>query len=180
MLDGPGAGVNPARPTALPLRYPSRSVRPRPTAAGDEQGIPLAGPNPIQIRRIDHVVLRIRDLEASLRFWRDALGCPVERAIDGLGLVQLRAGDSLIDLVPIDGPLGQAGGGAPGADGRNVDHVALSLTHFDEAKLRAHLEQHGIEPGDVSPRYGADGSGPSMYIRDPDGNTIELKGPADR
>ncbi len=136
--------------------------------------------NPIQIRRLDHVVLRIRDLEASLRFWRDALGCPVERGSDALGLYQLRAGDSLIDLVPIDGPLGKAGGGAPDTERRNVDHVALTLARFDEPALRAHLERHGIEPGDVAPRYGAEGMGPSMYIRDPDGNTVELKGPANR
>lgn len=137
----------------------------------------MAERNPIQIRRLDHVVLRVRDLDASLRFWRDALGCPVERASDALGLYQLRAGDSLIDLVPLDGPLGRAGGAAPGADGRNVDHVALTLVQFDEPSLRAHLTRHGIEPGEVGARYGSEGTGPSMYIRDPDGNTVELKGP---
>jgi catechol 2,3-dioxygenase-like lactoylglutathione lyase family enzyme len=133
--------------------------------------------SPIEIRRLDHVVLRVRDLEASLRFWRDALGCPIERASDALGLYQLRAGDSLIDLVPIEGPLGRAGGGLPASEGRNVDHVALALVRFDEPELRAHLERHGIEPGDVGQRYGSEGLGPSMYIRDPDGNTVELKGP---
>jgi catechol 2,3-dioxygenase-like lactoylglutathione lyase family enzyme len=133
--------------------------------------------NPISIRRLDHVVLRVRDLEAALRFWRDAMGCPVERSSDALGLYQLRAGDSLIDLVPVAGPLGRAGG-APAADeGRNVDHVALTLAAFDEAAIRAHLERHGIAPGDVAPRYGAEGMGPSMYLKDPDGNTVELKGP---
>ncbi len=137
-------------------------------------------PNPIQIRRLDHVVLRIRDLEASLRFWRDALGCLVERGSDELGLYQLRAGDSLIDLVPIDGPLGKAGGSAPDRERPNVDHVALTLATFDEPALRAHLARNGIEPGDVAQRYGAEGMGPSMYIRDPDGNTVELKGPPDR
>ena len=142
--------------------------------------MPLTEANPLQIRRIDHVVLRIRDLEASLRFWRDALGCPVERSSDALGLYQLRAGDSLIDLVPIDGALGQAGGDAPDLARRNVDHVALTLARFDEQELRARLERHGIEPGDVGTRYGSEGMGPSMYIRDPDGNTVELKGPADR
>lgn len=135
---------------------------------------------PLVIRRLDHVVLRVRDVEASLRFWRDALGCPVERASAALGLYQLRAGDSLIDLVPTDGPLGRLGGAAPGAEGRNVDHVALTLSQFDEPALRAHLEQHGIEPGDVATRYGSEGMGPSMYIRDPDGNTVELKGPPER
>jgi catechol 2,3-dioxygenase-like lactoylglutathione lyase family enzyme len=131
----------------------------------------------IEIRRIDHVVLRVRDVEASLRFWRDALGCAVERSSDALGLYQLRAGASLIDLVPVEGPLGRLGGTAAGTEGRNVDHVALELASFDEAALRAHLAAHGVAPGDVAQRYGANGLGPSMYIRDPDGNVVELKGP---
>ena len=131
----------------------------------------------IEIRRIDHVVLRVRDLAASLRFWRDALGCAIERSSDALGLYQLRAGESLIDLVPLDGPLGKLGGAGPAAEGRNVDHVALSLAVFDEAALRAHLIEHGVTPGDVADRYGAGGNGPSMYVKDPDGNVVELKGP---
>lgn len=131
----------------------------------------------IEIRTIDHVVLRVTDIEASLRFYRDALGCAVERSSDALGLYQLRAGASLIDLVPVAGPLGKLGGAAAGAEGRNVDHVAFALAAFDEAALRTHLGRHGIEPGDVAERYGAGGMGPSMYIRDPDGNVVELKGP---
>ena len=133
--------------------------------------------NAVEIRCIDHVVLRVRDVGASKRFDCDALGCTVERESEALGLHQLRAGASLIDLVPIAGPLGKLGGAGPGAEGRNVDHVALSLAHFDEAALRAHLVAHGIEPGDVAERYGAEGMGPSLYIRDPDGNVVELKGP---
>ena len=77
----------------------------------------------------------------------------------------------------MDGPLGQSGGRGPSAEGRNVDHFALRLESFDEARLRAHLEKHDIEPGPVHTRYGADGFGPSMYITDPDGNVVELKGP---
>lgn len=133
--------------------------------------------NPISIRHLDHVVLRVRDVEASLRFWRDALGCPVERASDALGLYQLRAGESLIDLVPVAGPLGRAGGAPAGEEARNVDHVALALTAFDEPAIRAHLEAHGIAAGEVAARYGAGGMGPSLYVKDPDGNTVELKGP---
>ena len=131
----------------------------------------------IRVLGLDHVVLRVRDLEAALRFYRDALACPVERRIDALGLVQLRAGAALIDLVPVDSPLGKAGGGAPAADGRNVDHVCLRIDAFDPNALAAHLRAHGIEPGDVGTRYGAEGNGPSMYVRDPDGNVVELKGP---
>ena len=126
---------------------------------------------------LDHVVLRVADLDRSLRFWRDALGCPIEKRQDEIGLVQLRAGTSLIDLVPIDGKLGREGGAPPGHEGRNVDHVALRIAPFDAAAIRAHLAAHGIAPGEVVKRYGAEGDGPSMYITDPDGNGVELKGP---
>jgi catechol 2,3-dioxygenase-like lactoylglutathione lyase family enzyme len=131
----------------------------------------------IRILGLDHVVLRVRDLEAALRFYQGALGCSVERRVDAIGLIQLRAGASLIDLVPVDSPLGKAGGGAPAADGKNVDHVCLRIDSFDAGALATHLRSHGVEPGEVGTRYGAEGNGPSMYLRDPDGNVIELKGP---
>jgi catechol 2,3-dioxygenase-like lactoylglutathione lyase family enzyme len=133
----------------------------------------------LRVRGIDHVVLRITDVERSLRFWRDALGCDVERRSDALGLIQLRAGAALIDLVPVDSPLGRAGGPPPGPSGRNMDHVALRIERLDAEALAAHLRAHGIEPGDVARRYGSEGDGPSMYVRDPDGNVVELKGPPD-
>ena len=131
----------------------------------------------IEIRRIDHVVLRVRDVAASKRFYCDALGCTVERESEALGLHQLRAGSSLIDLVPVAGPLGRLGGAGPGVEGRNDDHLALALVAFDADAIGGHLRAHGIDPGDVGDRYGAEGMGPSMYIRDPDGNVVELKGP---
>ncbi len=131
----------------------------------------------IQVRSIDHVVLRLRDIERSLRFYVEILGCREERRIEALGLFQLRAGAALIDLVDLEKPLGQRGGAAAGEEGRNVDHVELRIEQFVEPELRAHLAAHGVEPGDVDQRYGAEGVGPSMYIRDPDGNVIELKGP---
>jgi catechol 2,3-dioxygenase-like lactoylglutathione lyase family enzyme len=130
----------------------------------------------IEIRGLDHVVLRVADLERALRFYCGVLGCAEERRVDALGLVQLRAGAALIDLVAVDSPLGRLGGPAPGASGRNVDHIALQLARFDEGALRAHLAAHGVEPGEVGERYGALGMGPSMYVRDPDGNVVELKG----
>ena len=131
------------------------------------------------MRGLDHVVVRVRQLEASLRFYRDVLGFPLERKLEELGLYQLRAGGSLIDLVPVESPLGRAGGGPPDPDGRNVDHFALSLEHFDAEALQKHFESHGIAWNGVEQRYGADGTGPSTYITDPDGNGIELKGPAE-
>jgi catechol 2,3-dioxygenase-like lactoylglutathione lyase family enzyme len=131
----------------------------------------------IRVLGIDHVVLRVANLERSLAFYETALGCAVERRLDELGLVQLRAGSALIDLVPLDSPLGRAGGGTPIDHARNMDHVALQIERFEPEALRAHLGAHGLEPGDVASRYGAQGNGPSMYLRDPDGNTVELKGP---
>lgn len=131
----------------------------------------------IRIRDIDHLVLRVLDLQSMLDFYCGALGCTVERQQDEIGLVQLRAGRSLIDLIPVDGPLGRSGGAAPGAQGRNLDHLCLRLEPFDEAAIRAHLAAHGVAAGETASRYGAEGSGPSIYVSDPDGNTVELKGP---
>lgn len=131
----------------------------------------------IQIQGIDHLVLRVSDLERSLAFYCGVLGCVEERRIEALGLVQLRAGNGLIDLVAVDSPLGKLGGPPPGEEGRNMDHFCLQLEDFDEARLRRHLADADVEPGDVGERYGARGMGPSMYIRDPDGNVVELKGP---
>jgi catechol 2,3-dioxygenase-like lactoylglutathione lyase family enzyme len=131
----------------------------------------------IRIRDIDHLVLRVVDLDAMLRFYCDALGCQIERRQDSIGLVQLRAGRSLIDLVPIDGKLGSAGGVAPGPEGRNLDHFCLRVEPFDEAEIRGQLARYGYSAGPVEKRYGAEGEGPSMYATDPEGNVVEFKGP---
>jgi glyoxylase I family protein len=130
----------------------------------------------IKIRDIDHLVLRVVDLPAMLRFYCDGLGCHVERRQDEMGLVQLRAGRSMLDLVPVDGKLGLVGGAAPGPQGRNLDHLCLRVESFDEAAIRAHLAALGIAAGPVESRYGAEGEGPSMYLSDPQGNVVELKG----
>ncbi len=131
------------------------------------------------VQGIDHVVLRVVDVEGVIRFYQDVLGCAVERRKDDLGLIQLRAGRSLIDLVDVNGELGQKGGAAPGAEARNMDHFCLRIDPFDEAQIRAHLRAHGVEAGELATRYGAEGHGPSLYIQDPEGNTVELKGPPD-
>lgn len=132
---------------------------------------------PFLIKQLDHIVLRVVDLDRMLRFYQDVLGCTMERRQEDLGLYQVRAGASLIDLVPVDGKLGRAGGAAPGAEGRNLDHFCLRVDPYDEAAIRAHLKAHGVEPGESGSRYGAEGEGPSLYLRDPEGNMIELKGP---
>ena len=129
------------------------------------------------IRRLDHIVLRVRDLEAMRRFYMDVLGCTAEREQPGIGLFQLRAGDSLIDLITIDGRLGRVGGAAPGREGRNLDHFCLRIEPYDEAALRAWLVAKGVAVGETGQRYGAEGEGPSLYLGDPEGNTVELKGP---
>lgn len=130
-----------------------------------------------QVLGLDHVVLRVRDIDRALAFYRDVLGCTLERSLEEMGLYQLRAGRSLIDLVPVESELGRMGGAPPASDGRNVDHIALRIDPFDAEALRTHLQAHGITRGEVARRYGAEGQGPSIYIEDPDGNTIELKGP---
>lgn len=131
-----------------------------------------------QLLGLDHLVLRVVDLQRMRRFYCEALGCRVEREQAGIGLLQLRAGASLIDLVPVDGVLGRAGGAAPGAEGRNLDHFCLRVAApFDEAAIRAQLAQHGVVAGPLERRYGAEGEGPSIYLDDPEGNVVELKGP---
>ncbi len=132
----------------------------------------------IKVLGIDHVVLRVADSDRSIHFYCAVLGCALERRVDDIGLVQLRAGRSLIDLVDVDSELGRMGGAGPGADAHNMDHFALRIEPFDEDALRRHLTENGIEVGDVKLRYGAEGDGPSFYVQDPDGNTVELKGPA--
>jgi glyoxylase I family protein len=132
----------------------------------------------IRIGEIDHVVLRVIDLDAMQRFYCDVLGCSVERRQDEIGLVQLRAGRSLIDLVPVDSKLGRHGGAAPGREGHNMDHLCLRVESYDEAAILAHLKAHGVRIGELGSRYGAQGEGPSIYLYDPQGNMVELKGPA--
>ena len=129
-----------------------------------------------RIRHIDHLVLRVRDVRVMLDFYTRVLGCTFERQQEEIGLYQVRAGNSLIDFVTVDGKLGRAGGAPPGSEGRNVDHFCLRIEPFDEAGLRDWLTRHGVTPGESGSRYGAEGEGPSIYFSDPEGNVVELKG----
>lgn len=134
--------------------------------------------NPINLTHIDHVVIRARDMQAMVAFYRDVLGCRLERGPGELGLAQLRAGASLIDLVDVAGSLGRQGGGPPDHAAPNMDHVCFQVEPWDVEAIESHLRRHGVEPGPVERRYGAAGMGPSIYLRDPEGNTVELKGRA--
>jgi glyoxylase I family protein len=133
---------------------------------------------PFSVKGLDHVVLRVADLPRALAFYREVIGAAVEREQDSIGLTQLRVGASLIDLVTLDGQLGRLGGAGPGEEGRNMDHFAVQVAPFDEPEIRAHLAAHGVAVTAAGQRYGAEGEGPSIYVEDPDGNTVELKGPA--
>ena len=132
----------------------------------------------LAIRNIDHLVLRVRDIEAMEAFYCRVLGATVERRRPDLGLLHLRAGASQIDLVSIDGKLGRQGGAAPGAEGRNLDHFCLQVEPFDVDAIVAHLKAHDVPLGEIKPRFGAGGTGVTIHLTDPEGNTVELKGPA--
>ncbi len=123
------------------------------------------------------MVLRVSDVPRAISFYCQVLGCVEERRADKIGLIQLRAGRSLIDLVDVKGEIGKKGGPAPDRKGHNMDHFCVRVDPFDETAIRRHLESHGIKADPTETRYGAEGNGPSIYLQDPDGNTVELKGP---
>ena len=130
---------------------------------------------PYRTKGLDHVVLRAKNIDRMLGFYRDVLGLPVAKHNDPLGLWHLRAGSSMIDLVDVFGPIGKAGGPVP-SEARNVDHLALKIDPFDEAAILAYHGSKGVAAEPSKTRFGADGDGPSIYLRDPEGNGVELKG----
>lgn len=138
----------------------------------------------IRVRMIDHIVLRTKNPQEMVRWYSEVLGCAVERSLpEETGLIQLRAGASLIDIVAVDSELGRAGGGPPGRSGNNMDHFCLKIEKMSDQALRGWLAARDVECGEMETRYGAEGFGPSVYVRDPDGNTVELRGelgPADQ
>jgi glyoxylase I family protein len=133
----------------------------------------------IRIRHLDHLVIRARNLEEMTGFYCNVVGCSLDKRVDELGLVHLRAGVSMIDLIAVDGKLGMMGGAPPAAEGHNLDHLCLRVEDFNVEEILAHLQEHGVEASDIYHNYGAEGFGASLYIKDPEGNTIEFKGPAD-
>ncbi len=133
----------------------------------------------IRITAYDQVVLRVRDMERMIAFYRDALGLDIVKVQKELGLVHLGAGGTMIDLVDVAGKLGREGGPAPHRDGQNLDHICFRVAEFDPIAIREELAVHGVEAEPPRRRFGAEGYGLSMYLRDPEGNRIELKGPPD-
>jgi glyoxylase I family protein len=120
-----------------------------------------------RVERIDHVVLRVRDLAAMVHFYEQALGFNVERRLERISLVQMRAGASMLDLVA-----GERADGTP-----NMDHLCFRVAPFDRDAIVRRLVPFDISVGETVERYGAEGNGPSVYFHDPEGNQIELKGP---
>ena len=123
---------------------------------------------PLKIRELDHVVLRCRDQARMLDFYTRVLGLAEERRIDEIGLIQLRAGASMVDLVPAAEPRAERG--------RNVDHICLGVEIADLGDAVTYLRAQAVEiAGEPAMRYGARGMGLSIYVRDPEGNVVELK-----
>jgi catechol 2,3-dioxygenase-like lactoylglutathione lyase family enzyme len=130
----------------------------------------------IRVTGLDHVVLRTKQIDRVLAFYRDVLGCPVERTIEPLGLYQLRAGGALVDV--IDSNVWTAAEAGPGES--KYDHFCLAVAADRPEDVTAVLDAAGIEHGDPAERYGATGNGTSIYAIDPDGRTVELKITASR
>ena len=130
----------------------------------------------IEVKAIDHLVLRTTKMTEMLTFYCQILGCSIERETSPeTGLIQLRAGNALIDLVSVDSELGRIGGGAATHSENNLDHFCLQIKAVPEEDLSRHLLSFGLIFEPFARRYGAQGFGNSMYIRDPEGNTVELK-----
>jgi len=131
---------------------------------------------PINIRQIDHVVIRVVDLDDMIAWYKNVLGCELERGPGNYRIAQLRAGGSLIDLVDANGPFGKKAGALPDHSAPTVDHVCLQVSPWNTENIESQLRKYGVQFGEVGDRYGATGMGPSIYLKDPEGNTIELKG----
>lgn len=132
--------------------------------------------NPINITHIDHVVIRANNLDNMVAFYQDVLGCKLERGPGDGRLAQLRAGLSMIDLVDAKGPIGRHSGDVADHTAPNMDHVCFQIDPWNISAVQEQLQLHDVAFGEVGDRYGAGGLGPSIYLKDPEGNTVELKG----
>ena len=136
----------------------------------------MADGNPIQPIGVDHVVFLVADMARALAFYEDVLNCRPGFSYPDLGMEQVWFGNALIVLWDTGHP-GAAGAVPPVSGGRNVDHVCLACGPFDHQTLRAHLAASGVKIEREAMHGGARGMGASFYVRDPDGNKIEIKGP---
>jgi glyoxylase I family protein len=131
---------------------------------------------PFALEGLDHILLLVCGMPEALRFYCDVLGCSIESELPEFSMTQLRAGSALIDLVDVGTVAGQwALPKVPG--GRNLDHVCIAITAYEEQALRDHLAAHDINIVEEGLHHGARGHSLSIYIKDPSGNTIELKRP---
>ena len=133
---------------------------------------------PFTLVGLDHVVFLVDDMDRALRFYGDVLGCVPGYTYPALGMQQVWCGAALIVLWDITHP-GAAGAVPPLKGGRNVDHLCIATSPFAHDAMRAHLAAHGVPIEREALHGGARGLGQSFYIRDPFGNTLELKGPAE-
>jgi len=129
----------------------------------------------IKPQGIDHIVLRTEQYQDLIDFYCGVLGCKLELSKDNLGLAHLRAGNALIDIVDVNGKLGKLGGGSPDKLGNNVDHFCVQIAPRDEQELQDYLKNCGVQCGEFQDRYGAQGMGRSIYIKDLVGNNVELR-----
>jgi glyoxylase I family protein len=140
-------------------------------SAQPDGGLPPSGRRSsfavMKISGIDHVVLKVADLNRSIDFYCDILGCKLEWRRDELALAHLRVGNSFVDLV--------AGKWALGQHDSNMDHLCLTVADFDLDRARAELLARGVAVGEAGERFGASGWGASLYLLDPDGNGLELR-----
>ena len=120
----------------------------------------------VRVTSFDHVVLRVRSADRSLAWYKGVLGLASDREDDW------RRGDAPFPSVRIDG--GTVIDLVEGErTGENVDHFCLVVEGADMAAL-ASSGDFDVVDGPL-PRWGARGRGTAVYVRDPDGNVVELR-----
>jgi catechol 2,3-dioxygenase-like lactoylglutathione lyase family enzyme len=126
---------------------------------------------------MDHIVLKVRDMDRVLDFYLNVLGLKGER------LEEFRQGrvpfpsvrinhDTIIDLFPVQASADDV----PDARSSDLDHFCLVVDQTDMSQVVAYLQRHGvaIQQGPVT-RWGAHGNGTSIYFSDPENRQIEIR-----